>query len=138
MVKSRPIFFEIFSLRKFSMRLTSGASGIFFRTFLKKQKLHNLIKREIHILTTIIIKKNAQIHKVYNFLLRVFIFWNRCMIVSLSMLQATSFSMYITKQCYKFWACYVITFFFFFSDFSSKNFFFGLFLFAWKPQYIVK
>ena len=60
---------------------------MFFRMFLKKNKLYNLIKREIHILTiTTTIKKNTQIHKVYNCLLRVFIFWNRCMIVSLSML----------------------------------------------------
>ena len=30
---------------------------IFLRVFLKEYKLHNLIKREIHILTTTIIKK---------------------------------------------------------------------------------
>ena len=51
-----------------------AALGIFLRVFLKKYKLYNLIKREIHILTTITIKKNTQIHKVYNYLLRVFIF----------------------------------------------------------------
>ena len=33
--------------------------GIYFRVFLKKYKLHNLIKREIHILTIITIKKHA-------------------------------------------------------------------------------
>ena len=34
-----------------------AALGIFLRVFLKKPKLHNLIKREIHILTTMTIKK---------------------------------------------------------------------------------
>ena len=33
--------------------------GIFLRVFLKKHKLYNLIKREIHILTIITIKKHA-------------------------------------------------------------------------------
>ena len=37
---------------------TMVALGIFFRMFLKKYKLYNLIKREIHILTTTI-KKQA-------------------------------------------------------------------------------
>ena len=45
------------------------APGIFLRIFLKKYKLYNLIKREIHILKK---KKNTQIHKVCNCLLRVF------------------------------------------------------------------
>ena len=35
------------------------ASKNFLRVFLKKNKLHNLIKKEIHILTTITIKKHA-------------------------------------------------------------------------------
>ena len=69
---------------------------IFFRVFLNKHKLHNLIKRKFYILTTTTIK-NKQIHKVYNCLLWVFIFWNRCMIVSLSILQATYFSTYTTQ-----------------------------------------
>ena len=34
-----------------------AALGIFLRMFLKKYKLYNLIKRKIHILTTITIKK---------------------------------------------------------------------------------
>ena len=33
---------------------------MFFRVFLKKHKLYNLIKREIHILTTIKIKKTRK------------------------------------------------------------------------------
>ena len=33
--------------------------GIFFKVFFKKHKLHNLIKKEIHILTTITIKKQT-------------------------------------------------------------------------------
>ena len=81
--------------------------GIFFRVFLKKHKLHNLIKREIHILTTTTIKKkkkNTQIHKVYNCFLRVFIFWNHCMIVSLLMLQAIFLSIYTTKQSFIHWS----------------------------------
>ena len=39
-----------------------------------------------------------QICKIYNCFLQVFIFWNRFMIVLLSILQATSLSMYTTKQ----------------------------------------
>ena len=35
------------------------ALGIFLRVFLKKHKLHNLIKIEIHILKTTTIKKHA-------------------------------------------------------------------------------
>ena len=35
------------------------ALGIFPMVFLKKHKLHNLIKREIYILTTTTIKKHA-------------------------------------------------------------------------------
>ena len=38
---------------------TMVALGIFFRMFLKKHKLYNLIKREIHILTTTTIKKHV-------------------------------------------------------------------------------
>ena len=34
-----------------------AALGIFLKVFLKKYKLYNLIKRKIHILTTITIKK---------------------------------------------------------------------------------
>ena len=37
-----------------------AALGIFLRVFLKKYKLYNLIKREIHILTTITIKKTRK------------------------------------------------------------------------------
>ena len=52
------------------------APEIFLKMFFKKHKLYNLIKREIHILITTIknkkIKKNTQIYKVYNCLLRVF------------------------------------------------------------------
>ena len=33
--------------------------GIFFRVFLNKHKLHNLIKRKFYILTTTTIKKHA-------------------------------------------------------------------------------
>ena len=39
--------------------LSVATPGIYFRVFLKKYKLHNLIKREIHILTIITIKKHA-------------------------------------------------------------------------------
>ena len=46
---------------------------IFFRVFLNKYKLHNLIKRKICILITTTIKKNTQIYKVYNCLLRCFL-----------------------------------------------------------------
>ena len=35
--------------------------GIFSRVFLNNDKLHNLIKKEIHILTTTTIKKHANI-----------------------------------------------------------------------------
>ena len=38
-----------------------AAPGIFLKVFLKKHKLYNLIKREIHILTTTTIKKHANI-----------------------------------------------------------------------------
>jgi len=41
------------------------ALGIFLRVFLKKHKLYNLIKREIHIWTTITIKKKT--HKYIKF-----------------------------------------------------------------------
>ena len=37
-------------------------------------------------------KKKCKYIKSYNFLLRIFLFWNRCMIVSLLMLQTTSLS----------------------------------------------
>ena len=37
-----------------------AALGIFLKLFLKKYKLYNLIKREIHILTTITIKKTRK------------------------------------------------------------------------------
>ena len=37
-------------------------------------------------------KKNMQIHKTYNIFLRIFIFWNHCIMVSLSMLQSTFLS----------------------------------------------
>ena len=37
-----------------------AALGIFLRVFLKKHKLHNLIEREIHILTTTTIKKTRK------------------------------------------------------------------------------
>ena len=46
-------------------------SEIFFRVFLNKYKLHNLIKIKICILTTTI--KNTQIHKIYNCLLLGFL-----------------------------------------------------------------
>ena len=36
------------------------APGIFLRMFFKKYKLYNLIKREIHILTTTIINNNKK------------------------------------------------------------------------------
>ena len=36
------------------------ALGIFFKVFFKKYKLYNLIKRKIHILTTITIKKTRK------------------------------------------------------------------------------
>ena len=39
--------------------LPVAVSRIFLKVFLKKYKLYNLIKREIHILTTTTIKKNA-------------------------------------------------------------------------------
>ena len=42
-----------------SLNTPMATLGIFFRIFLKKHKLHNLIKREIHILTTTKIKKHA-------------------------------------------------------------------------------
>ena len=71
-------------LGPFTVKLDSPvvALEIFLMVFFKKYKLYNLIKREIHILTTITTikkfkkktKKNTQIHKVYNYLLRVFIF----------------------------------------------------------------
>ena len=77
---------------------------IFLRMFLKKYKLHNLKKKRNSYIDNNNNKKNMQIHKVYNCLLRVFIFWNRCMIVSLSMLQATSLSIYTTKQSSIHWS----------------------------------
>ena len=40
------------------------ASRIFLRIFLKKHKLNNLIKREIHILTTTTIKKYANTYSL--------------------------------------------------------------------------
>ena len=76
----------------------------FFRVFLNKYKLHDLIKRKFFIYWQQQQSKNTQIHKIYNFLLRVFIFWNRYIIVSLSMLQATSFSIYTTKQSFINWS----------------------------------
>ena len=39
---------------------TVVALGIFLNVFLRKHKLYNLIKREIHILTTTIIKKTRK------------------------------------------------------------------------------
>ena len=76
----------------------------FFRVFLNKYKLHDLIKRKFFIYWQQQQSKNTQIHKVYNCLLRVFIFWNRCTIVSLSMLQATSLSIYTIKQSFIHWS----------------------------------
>ena len=39
--------------------IDSGGFKNFFKMFFKKHKLYNLIKREIHILTTTTIKKHA-------------------------------------------------------------------------------
>ena len=49
--------------------------------------MQNLIKRKPQILK----KKKCKYVKFYNFLLWVFMFWNCCILVSLSMLQATLF-----------------------------------------------
>ena len=43
----------------FSLQLVA-VSGIFLRVFLKKYKIHNLIKRKMHILTTTTIKKTRK------------------------------------------------------------------------------
>ena len=78
--------------------------GIFLMVVLTKHKLHNLIKKRNSYIDNNNNKKNTQIHKVYNCILQVFIFWNRCMIVLLSMLQATSLSIYTTKQSFIHWS----------------------------------
>ena len=49
-------------------------------------------------------KKRLKYMKFFIFLSQVFIFWNRCMIALLSMLAATSFSMYTAKQSLNYWA----------------------------------
>ena len=46
-------------VRNPNRQLAVAAPGIFFRVFLNKHKLHNLIKRKFCILTTTIIKKHA-------------------------------------------------------------------------------
>ena len=79
-----------------------AVSRIFLRVFLKKYKLCNLIKREINILITTSIKKIRKYIKFTIVFLWVFIFF-QCMIVSLSMLQAISLLMYITKQSFIYW-----------------------------------
>ena len=56
-----------------------AALGIFLRVFLRNHKLHNIIKREIYILKSF-------------------------MIVSLSMLSATSLSIYTIKQSFIHWS----------------------------------
>ena len=44
----------------FSSLQPVAISRIFLRVFLKKYKIHNLIKRKIHILTTTTIKKKTR------------------------------------------------------------------------------
>ena len=49
-------------------------------------------------------KKTLKFLKFLNFLSQVFIFWNCCIITLLSMLAATSFSMYTIKQSLNYWS----------------------------------
>ena len=49
-------------------------------------------------------KKRLKYMKFFIFLSQVFIFWNRYMIALLSMLVATSFSMYTAKQLLNYWS----------------------------------
>ena len=79
--------------------LLLAVSRIFLRVFLKKYKLCNLIKREINILTTTSIKKYANTYSL-QLSFYEFLFFFQCMIVSLSILQAISLLMYITKQSF--------------------------------------
>ena len=65
-----------------SILTTMVALGLFFRVIIIDQ---NLIKIELHVLTKI----HTQFDK---FLRRIFLFWNLCMIVSLSMLQVSYLS----------------------------------------------
>ena len=78
------------------------ALGLFRRKVNKKHKLYKILN--IRKLGYINIEKKLKYIKFYNCFLWCFIFWNCCMIISLSILQNTSLSMYTVKQSFINWS----------------------------------